>query len=1060
MHKSSPRIIVFAGLAALCLMLGSVAFGQGITTSAINGFVTDKTGAPVAGATITVLHEPSGTTAVTTTRANGQYNLSGLRVGGPYDVSIAAGGYQPQTQKEVYLTLDQNGVVNFTVSTEVVKLAAYAVSASRDTTFDSGKMSTNTSFNSAEIGEIPTVRRDVQDIANMDPRITLTENTSTGEFSVAAQGQNSRYNSFLIDGMQSNDPFGLNPNGFSSLRSPIPLGALAALSIDLSPYDVTRTGFTGALINAVTKSGTNEFHGTAYTYYTGKSLRATNPVTGVRDQLQEHTNGGTLGGPIIRNKLFFFFAYENYRRTQAAPGQNFLPSATDIATILAAAKSYGYDAGSIAATSALSTQQSYLAKIDWNISQSQRASFTYRRTNSTTPTFADFNGSTYTSFSNHWYQSVRIADNFTVQLNSSWTPNLSSDASLAYIKYNGTAQPNGAPFPEVYVNGVAGTNLATGAAVTNGQIDMGTNYSYQLNALLTKDYNGHLYGQYSLGAHTIKFGGDFDKTQYLDKFVQYYFGRYAFASPAAFAAGNANYLRYQQASPGFTIPDSFADYSLTDFGLLAEDTWKPNADLTILGGVRFDYPYIPGRPPYLPAFASTFGFRNNTTGTGNTTVAPRLGFSYKLPAGFLKWLLGDRPTQIRGGIGLFQGTNPAVWVANAFDTAGALNAVQKGGSTSSTTNPTVATFNPNPNYVQTLPPPGAPTPNIDTIDPNYRTPTSWKDNLAIDHTLPWFNLVLTGEIDLIQVQHAIYLQSLNLNPVGTLPDGRTLYKGTLHSNFATVIDMGNTNKGGSQAYTVGVSRPLRDHWAFSLGYTHTHATEVQPLTSSVATSSYNYRSTFNPNDNVARNSAYTVPDKLVARATREFNFFNRANTATRISAVFRAQTGHAYSWVFSGDANGDGIQGNDAFYVPTGPSDPKVAWADPNQEAAFFSFVNTTDLKKYLGQVVPANSSYNPWQKTVDLHLEQEIPIYRRAKLTAYLDCLNFANLLNKNWGVVNGLDFATSYNGYNRAVASATYNAAKNQYNYVFTSSTLGTEINFTDLSRWQIQLGLKLSF
>jgi Carboxypeptidase regulatory-like domain len=1062
MQRHTLIKMFFAGAAALWLAISTPVFGQGVTSSGLNGLVTDKTGKPLAGVTITIVNEPSGTRDVTTTRSNGQYNISGLRVGGPYSVTASAKDLQPDTQHDIYLNLAETQDVSFQLSSDVVVMSAVEVTGARDITFTSAKMGASTVLNSAEIGDVPTVRRDVQDLVALDSRIGRAENTSTGEFGISAQGQNSRFNSFLIDGIQSNDPFGLNANGFSSLRSPIPLGTLAALTVDLSPYDVTRTAFTGALINAVTKSGTNEFHGQAYTYYTGKSFRGPNPGTGPldpnkgkHDALQEHTNGFNFGGPILPDKLFFFVAYEDYRKTLAAPGQTFVPDASVIAQVAAAATAYGYQPGVIAANSSVSTQKTYLAKIDWNITTDQRGTFTYRRTDSATPTFADFNGSTYTSFSNHWYESRRITDNYNVQLNSQWNSDFRTDASVAYVKYNGTAGPNGTPFPEIYVNGVTGIRTDTGAVVTNGQIDLGTNYSYQLNSLFTKDYNGHLYGEYSWGDHTFKFGGDTDKSQYDDRFLQYYYGRFAYASPAAFAAGTANYLRYQSASPGYTIPQGFAEYSLTDYGLLAQDTWKPNANLTVNGGLRFDYPWIPNKPPFNPSFFNAFGYSNNITGSGNYVLAPRVGFSYNLPL--------KRKTQIRGGLGLFQGTNPAVWVANAFQTAGAANAVQLGSSTTSTTAATVITVPPgtlNAGYVQTLPPPGVPTPAIDTIDPHYRTPSSWKGNLAVDHTLPWFDLIATAEVNLLQVEKAIYLQSMNINPVGTEPDGRIRYSGSLHSNFGAVINMSNTSEGGSQAYTLALRRPMKNNWSFSAAYTRTHATEVQPLTSSVATSSYNYRSTFNPNENVARTSSYVVPDSWVFTATRKFNFFGRSDASTRISAIFRAQTGHAYSWVFSGDANGDGISGNDSFYVPSGPNDPKVTWADATQQANFFNFVANTDLRKYMGQVVPANSSFNPWQKTLDVHLEQEIPIYRKARLSVFFDCLNFANLFNKNWGVVNGLDFGNSYSGYNRSVASATYNAATNQYAYTFTSSTLGGQITFTDLSRWQLQIGAKLEF
>jgi hypothetical protein len=1058
---------------ALALGLAGTAYGQGVTTTGISGTITDGQGKPVVGATVVAVHQPTGSTTTTTTRSNGQYDLSGMRVGGPYSVTASAPSLPSNTQDAIYLGLDHGQTVDMSLSSSVVTLAAVNVSESKDTTFDSLNMGTSTTFDRARIAQIPTVKRDVQDLANQDSRVGLTTNTSTGEFSLSVQGQNSRYNSFLIDGQQANDPFGLNANGFTSLRSPVPLDAVEALTIDLSPYDVTHSGFTGALINAVTKSGTNEFHGDVYASFTDTRLRApnpgqgpTDPNTGVHDPLSEHSYGMTLGGPIVKNKLFFFIAYDSFKRTGLSYSPiSFAPSAADVATVTAAAKSFGIDPGSLT-SSVHSDQKTYLAKLDWNINNLQRLSLTYRRTDSSAPNYA--NGATFTQFSSNAYQANRINDNISLQLNSTWSENLHTEAGLSASKYNGTASPYGSTLtPEIYINGVSGTSLSTGAAVT-GQLDIGTNHSYQLNALYTKDYNGHLYGDYTFLDHKIKVGGDFDKSIYQDTFVQYYTGQYGFVSPAAFAAGTPDYVRYQQASPGFTIPQANYYYSFTNAGLLAQDTWKPLPELTLVGGLRFDDPFFPTKPLYLPAFQAAYGIPNNSTPSGNYTLAPRFGFNYKLPT---KWKI-----QVRGGIGLFQGTNPPVWIGDAYGNTGALNSVISGPSNSSTTGAPLAApytpFNPAPTYVQTLPPPGAPTPSINLTDPNFKPPTSWKSNIAVDVNLPWYGLKATAEADYIQVDKGIYVKNINLKPTGLLaPDGRLLYSGNtgLNTGFASqgVYELENTDKGGSQAYTLQLARPMKNSWAFSVGYTHTHATEVQPLTSSVEFSNYSYRSVINPNDNVAHRSAYVVPDKLVLSGTKEFHFFETKNTATRLTAVFRLQTGTVYSWVFNSDVNNDTIK-DDAFYVPSGPNDPKVVWStsasDPTgsiQQAAFWNFVNSTDLKKYEGQIVPPNSSANPWQKTVDLHVEQEIPIhYRDMKVTLFADCLNFANLLNHNWGAVTGMDFGTGVNnGYDRQVASATINAA-GQYVYTFSPSTYANLITFSDLSRWQIQLGARLDF
>jgi hypothetical protein len=340
------------------------------------------------------------------------------------------------------------------------------------------------------------------------------------------------------------------------------------------------------------------------------------------------------------------------------------------------------------------------------------------------------------------------------------------------------------------------------------------------------------------------------------------------------------------------------------------------------------------------------------------------------------------------------------------------------------------------------------------------------------------------------VAKGIDYRNLNIKPVGTLPDGRTLYSAYydattnkvridpatgktatqyMYSNFANVFELTNTDQGGSQAYTIGVRRPMKDHWEFSAFYTHTHATEVQALTSSVASSNFNYRATINPNAGAASNSYYNIPNRFVATATREFNFFHRTGAETRITAILRVQTGHAYSWIFQGDGNGDGTSGNDAFYIPSNANDPNVVWAAGTFASAtaardaFFAWLGGTDLKMRMGTIAKPNSSFNPEQQTIDLHIEQRIPLprYEKVRLSIYLDCLNFANLLNDRWGAITGLDFGTGYSGYNRSTGvTSSYNAATNQYTYTWNPAQVSAQPPFTDMSRWQLQIGAKLEF
>jgi hypothetical protein len=269
--------------------------------------------------------------------------------------------------------------------------------------------------------------------------------------------------------------------------------------------------------------------------------------------------------------------------------------------------------------------------------------------------------------------------------------------------------------------------------------------------------------------------------------------------------------------------------------------------------------------------------------------------------------------------------------------------------------------------------------------------------------------------------------------------------------------MTDTSKGESENLTLELQRHFKDHWSASLAYTRGHATEVSPQTSSRAISNWDTRAVFNPNENTAATSNYNVSDKIVFRLTREFEFFKHAPTI--ISLVYRGRSGHHYSWVYYGDANGDGVTFNDLFYVPSGPNDPRVRWSSAAEEAAFFNYVENSGLAKYSGRVVPRNSGTNPWMNTLDLHLTQVIRTYRRARLELYADVLNFANLLNRRWGVSDGIDFP-----YTRAVVATTYdktgNGGQGQYVYHFNGSTLDNLGTFSGLSRWQAQIGARLKF
>ncbi len=1077
MKPSSLLTRTLGGLLALSLALASSLFGQGITTAGLTGFVTDKSGKSVAGATVVVKHEPTGTMSTTTARSNGQYNLSGLRAGGPYTVTVSAAGLQSETKRELSLDLGDAINVDFTLSTDVVTLDKFTVVGDRDVTFGAGKIGTGSTLTADEVIAVPTVRRDIQDVAVLDSRLALMSLDQGGQLS--AQGQNFRFNSLLIDGVQAVDTFGLSSNGFSSLKGPIPLDAIQSFSAELTPYDVRRAGFTGALLNAVIKSGTNTFHGSGRWEYTDQDMRAKNPVSGIKETFEERTYAFTLGGPILRDRLFFFLAYEDYQRTSSPPQANFVPNATQLAAVVARATALGYTPGDLSAPDNLAYQKTTIGKIDWNILAGHRLSLTYRKNEGSFTSFANYTGSTATSLSNYWYTQPRITKSYNGQLNSQWTPDFRTELTVSSTDFDGSPQNKGTPFPQVQVQGLTGTRYDTGATITNGAVFFGTESSRQLNAITTKEKQIKFSGEYSLGDHTVTAGAESVKTKYNNAFVQYTDGYYTFANAANWQAGTpASFYQLAKPFPGSSIEDAVARWQYNAYGAFLQDTWRPNTNLTVLGGLRLDYPDVSQHPVVAAGFSAA-GFkrdsgeavsRNDTTNSGNYTVAPRVGFIYNVPG-------LDRKTQLRGGVGLFQGKSPAVWISNAYSNAGSVGAV-------SATNPAGLVFNPNVN-TQTAPAGNPAAPNINITDPDLVQPALWKSNLAVDHKLPFGELTFTVEAYYNKTYQALNTEFLNYaaptTGPATTPDGRRRFNGAATSNtsasstgrrrvntggpagtgFADVFYLTNTDKGESRGVTLSVRRPFRNNWSSSLSWTHGHATEVSPITSSTASSNYSNRASFDPNENVASTSNTDIRDRIVASLTRRFNFVQ--NAPTTISMVYQARTGHPYSWVFRGDANGDGYTFNDLLYVPTGPTDPKVTWANAAERDAFFAFVDSTTLAKYKGGHPDRNSERSPWTHGLDIKITQELPIWQRVKAEAYLSILNVGNLLSDKWGLYEEIPFS-----YRRGVAGASsYNPAGNggqgSWAYTFNSGTLdGLPIiaNDNPVSRWQIQTGIAIKF
>lgn len=1080
----------FTAVFVLCGLLPWTTFGQGVTTSALSGFVADRQGRPVANATVTVEHEPSGTRDTAVTRATGQFYFSGLRVGGPYTVTTKGGGLE-DVRRGVYLALGQALELSLVLGGEIVQMEAFRVEVDRDISFDASRMGTGTGFTEAEMEAIASIRGDVQDIARLDSRLSLNSLDRGGQLS--AQGQNNRFNSFLIDGVEANDPYGLNDSGVSSLRSPIPLEALQHLSVELNPYDIRRAGFTGALLNAGTKSGTNRWQGSLQYEFTNEQMRAKHPLTRTREAFDERRYTFSVSGPILPNRLFLAYTYDDYQREADPPAAGFIltpASQVLLGQVVARARALGYDPGTLEGSGTnIATQKVHLGKLDWNLSAMHRASFTFRQNEGILPTFTGRTSNTGTSLSNQWFDQPRNTRSYTAQFFSRWTSEFRTEASYSHTTYDASGRNRGGPFPAIGIGGFTGVRTDTGATAT-GFLNFGTGFNGQLNSLNTKESLYKLSGEYTLGNHTLVTGGEIARIEYDNRFLQGYYGSYTFNNSAAFGStpartGVENWLlglptsfTLSEPLPGRTIQDVFAQWTYTGYTAYLQDTWRPTARLTLVGGVRYDLPTTSKAPAFNAAFANAFGVRNDGTNDGNSSVSPRVGFNYRVPS--------ERKTEVRGGVGLFVGRNPAVWLANAYQNAGTTGTVTV--NVNGNNQPSLQ-FQPDVTR-QPTPAGTPPVPTIAVTDPSFRSPALWKGNLALDHQLSFGGLMVSLEFNASRVDKGLMVEFLNFQPAtsgpATLPDGRVRYAGNITpgyntnanpnnvttfpqtntngrrrvASFGDVYRITNANEGRSSDFTLAVSRPMRSRWSANVAWTRGSATEVSPMTSSTAGSLFTTRAVFNPNERTASTSNTQTRDKIVARFVREFEFIKKFKTT--VGVTFEGRTGRTYSWVFSGDANGDGITFNDLFYMPAGPTDPKVRWVNAAERDAFFAFAASNGLSKYAGRVVPRNSEASPWQKTVDVSVTQQIPLYGRLRAEMFLELVNLANLLNKDWGIVEEVPFA-----YRRQVAGAIFDPAANggqgQYAYVFNGNTLdGVPVVAGDntTSRWQVKLGARVRF
>jgi hypothetical protein len=1106
MQQSFLKSLVFAVIATFVATFSPLAHAQGLVSSGITGSLSDDTGKAIAGATVTAVHTPTNTTYTAITSPSGRFQFSGLRVGGPYLVTGTTTGYVVGSSSDNYVALGEPTEVTLQARSETLQLEKFVVT-SEVNALDAGATGAGSVLDNRRIMNQPTSTRSFADMIKTNPFASIRNGQQ-----ISALGMNNRYNSISIDGARQNDQFGLSSTGLVSLKNPFSIDALENFSVQIVPYDVTQSGSAGATINAVSKSGTNEFHGSAYYLYTSDKWQGADiygTTIGQRTVPQiERTWGATLGGPIIKNKLFFFLNYEKVSNPSGGiPIAGFNPDASVVSALTAqyaslpGSPNFGTFGG---ATANLQEDEKKLAKIDWQITNNHRLTVRYSETIGNQPFFPEFrqtgqpsgfpslspapsfvNGVTTTEAK---YYNLAINEKlWASQLFSSWTPNFKTE--LAFSK-NNTDSLRSTPvlLPEIVLLGVPGISSATGAAVTtNTALLLGTDYSSMGNGLITDmtAFSGN--GSYTWRNFTFKAGFDHEATDFENLFRNGSYGRFVYNYVPGFNLGTAAPIAFVRnvATSGYPATDVS---TLETTGYFAQAKWEPNRRLNITAGLRYDVLGSPIDPPYNPAFAAAFGVRNDATIDGSDQLAPRVSFNYAVDEG--------RKIQVRGGLGVFLGRVPWVWLSNSYGNAGfgrfnrtitsgampTLN--QYLGGTYTDTDPAFKFDPANPFGVTNQTTGGG---DVAFIKPGLKLPSNLRGNLAVDFKLPFLDSKFTIEYIHNDVMKAIFYDQINLVPGGQGADGRTYFRrytnatnptliplgstgglvNTYNTSFSRVFRFGNTSVGGSDYVALSLERPLKDGWAYNLSYTRGRATEAQAGGSSTASSQWAFNIVFNQGQVEETRSDFEVRDRIQFSVTKEFNFLKRYKTSATLS--YEGKSGLPYSYVYSGDLNFDGSTANDALAVPTGVGDTRFDFSGMTtpQRDAYLAYIANSELAKYAGGYAPRNSFIGPWQSRLDLHLSQEIRVVGPVRVELFADFINFGNFVDND--LFNYIDTLGSPNNSNQNVVlgNAAYGADGRIRPSVALNSDgsvvipTGTQFlpNNTD-SRWRIQAGVRLKF
>ena len=1023
-----------------------------VTTSSITGNVLDAaTKEALPGASIIATHTPSGTKYTGLASKKGDFTIHDMRVGGPYAVVVSFVGFESVTFDDVILKLAEPFLLEVTLNKKSGSLENVIISTTkRNPILNSSRTGAMTNLGVRDIQNLPSIQRSVNDFTRLTPQAN----------GVSIGGGNYRQNNFTIDGADFNNSFGIGQN-LPANGSPISIDALDEISVNVTPYDVRQSGFIGSAINAVTRSGTNTFQGSLYHYFRDQDQQGdqVNKTVFVKPVFEFKQYGGRLGGPIIKNKLFFFVNYEKdnqpkqiqtrFAASSSAPygsSPNIArPTTTELDEISSYLKTkYDYDTGPYDNYSTEIIREKFVVRLDWNINPKHKFNVRYSQVEGGEPnppsTSVTGTGNTFppgagrTDINALWYSNSQYLQgaNFyslAAELNSKFGK-LSNTFRGTYTFQNDSRETPSSLFPFVDI-------LRDGSPFTSFGYEL---FSYG-NLREVKMYSFVDNLNWRSGIHNWTVGAQVDWSETVNGFQRFGLGYFRFNSWDDFKNGvkPTDYALTYSLEKDFA--QAFPTFEFMQYSAYGQDEISLNKKFKLTLGLRLDLPTYPDvdevkTHPIVAGLTFANGLVLNTGNLPKQQLmwSPRAGFNYDI--------YGNRSLQIRGGTGIFTGKVPFVWIVSQVGDAGMLQVTQSWNNTTTNPNAFTGPFNPDPAAYRpaTVPVAGSVVPSaISVFDENFQFPQTWKSSLAIDTKLPW-NMIFTLEGILNKDIKTTYFSNVNLQtpqPLGVpgYPDNRSIYPASNTQKFINpltgaglpsptgnsafnAVYVSNGDRGMYASLTAKVDKQFAKGFSGSIGYVKTFANNLfdgagdQPLSAWQGTPTFN-----SPNTPTLSYAGYTVPDRLVASFTYRKEYFK--HFATTISMLYAGSIDGRFSYTYNGDFNRDGVNGNDLIYIPKDPSEisfagngtPGSSFTYPNgvsytaqqMSDLFFKYIEQDKyLRNHKGQYAERNGAQFPWRNQVDIKILQDLFMNvgkQKNTIQLTLDIFNFGNLLNPNWG-------------------------------------------------------------